>query len=109
MKRRNYRLLQVLCVIGILVVLTLLYLVVAMETHWVGRTDLTVEFVVTDAETGEPIRGADISIQSYGGLNADGHRLQETNREKEELKLTTDEAGTARYVCRDSMSFGTSS
>lgn len=77
--------------------------------RWVGDTNLTVEFVVTDAETGEPVKGADLSILSEGGFNEDGRRLDKTELKKEEIKLTTDESGTARYVCRKSMCTGSES
>ena len=76
---------------------------------WDGRTDLTVDFVVTDAATGQPIEGAEIAIVSSGGLNADGYRLQETGRKTEEFVLKTDGSGTARYVCRGCMRWGSTS
>ena len=76
---------------------------------WVGNTNLTVEFAVTDAETGKPIEGADLAITSYGGFNEDGSRLRKTERQEEELTLKTDVSGSAEYVCRDSMCFGTRS
>jgi hypothetical protein len=72
-------------------------------------TDLTVEFVVTDAATGEPIQGAELLILSYGGLNDDGHRLAREKLEREDLKLTTDDGGSASYICRGSLCFGRSS
>jgi len=67
--------------------------------HWVGDADLTVEFLVTDVETGLPIEGADIFVHSEGGFYEED-RVQD-------FRLKTDSDGVARSVCRRSMSFGT--
>lgn len=83
-----------------------MFLIDAPTILWVGNTDLTVEFEVTDVESGAPIQGADISILSEGGFNADGDRLRQAGLRREELKLTTDDTGVARYLCRDSMCCG---
>jgi hypothetical protein len=32
--------------------------------YWVGSTDLTIEFVMTDIATGSPIAGAVVEVQS---------------------------------------------
>jgi hypothetical protein len=77
--------------------------------RWSGSADLTVEFEVADAETGAPIRGAEVSILSEGGVNADGRRLEVAGLQGEAINLTTDDAGIARYVCRDSKCSGTQS
>jgi hypothetical protein len=66
--------------------------------YWVGRADLEVEFLVTDAVNGNAVEGADISIHSEGGF------YQE--REEKEFVLRTERDGTARRVCHRSMSFG---
>src|SRR5262245_51268059 len=71
------RRLRIMCGVGILILLCLLLLAASQEICWVGSTDLTVEFVVTYAETGEPVRDVDISILSFGGLNGDGHRMSD--------------------------------
>ncbi len=77
------------------------FLIDAPTVLWVGRTDLTVEFVVTDAATGQPIEGADVSIHSYGGFYAE--------RGEMDLLLKADSRGAARYVCRDNMCCGAES
>ena len=108
MKNHVRRRLRIACVAGILCLLALIFLAAVQEVHWVGRTDLTVEFVVTDEETGQPIRNAEIAIVSWGGFYEDGRRMESSGIKEERLTLTTDDTGIARYVCRHSMSFGTS-
>jgi hypothetical protein len=67
---------------------------------WVGRATLEVEFVVTDAGTGEPIPGAVVEIAAHGGIGS--------REEKGEFALSTDASGAARRSCHV-MSFGTRS
>jgi hypothetical protein len=69
--------------------------------YWVGRTDLEVEFGVTDAATGNLIPGARIEVQSEGGLYEE--------RGKQEFVLVAGPDGLARKECRGSMCFGTQS
>jgi hypothetical protein len=70
--------------------------------HWVGSTDLEVEFTVTDAATGSPIPGARVEIQqAKGGFYED--------RDEKEFVLISDDDGQARRDCRQSMCFGTQS
>ncbi len=66
--------------------------------HWVGGTDLSVEFLVTDAESGQPISEARIEIESYGGLYQD--------RDEKEFTLTADAAGVARKECKENLCSG---
>jgi hypothetical protein len=73
----------------------------AQTIDWVGRTDLEVEFLATDAATGHPISGASVEVQSEGGLYEDGDR--------QEFVLAADSGGVARKECRNSMCFGTHS
>ena len=68
---------------------------------WVGSTDLTVEFAVTDADTDHPIPGARVEIDSQGGFYEE--------RDKQIFALVADEGGVARKECRESMCFGTQS
>jgi hypothetical protein len=68
--------------------------------HWVGFTDLGVEFVVIDAGSEMLIPGARVEVQSEGGFYEE--------RDKQEFVLLAD-AGVARKVCRHSMCFGTQS
>jgi hypothetical protein len=69
--------------------------------YWVGGTDLEVEFVVTDAATGEPVEAAEIGILSEGGFYRE--------RDEKQFALRTDREGVARRVCHDGMCFGTQS
>jgi hypothetical protein len=90
-------------VVGGLIVLLILmiYFVVSIKIHWVGSTDLTVEFITIDADTGQQIAGAKIKIHSDGGFYKE--------REPRDFELTTGGDGTAQYQCLNSMCFGTSS
>ena len=54
----------------------------------VGGTRLEVEFVVTDAETGRPVEGAEIELRTESSLNHE--------RPDERWTLVTDAAGSAR-------------
>ena len=71
------------------------------SVRWVGTTDLTVEFVVMDAVTGEPVHGARIEVQSEGGVYAEDT--------KQDFVLVADPKNEARKICRDSMCFGSRS
>jgi hypothetical protein len=81
--------------------LGLLALPALATTRWVGSTDLEVEFVATDATTGQPVPGAEVEVWSGGGFYEE--------REPREFRLAADPDGRAAYVCRGSMCFGTSS
>ncbi|WP_088253405.1 hypothetical protein [Fimbriiglobus ruber] len=59
--------------------------------YWVGHTDLDVTFVVTDAVSGEPVRGAEIEIQSNDHPN--------TEDAEREFLLVNDTSGIARREC----------
>jgi hypothetical protein len=72
-----------------------------MTIHWVGGTDLDIDFTVTDAATGAPIPGARVQIQSEGGFYAEDY--------KQEFVLVADAGGVASKECRRSMCFGTRS
>ena len=69
--------------------------------HWVGHTDLEIEFIVVAESTAEPIEGATIQIRSEGGLNDE--------REPKRFALTTDPDGVSRRTCTGCMCFGTQS
>lgn len=71
MRNSVRRRLRLLCVVGIATVLMLLLFGASQGIYWVGQTDLTVEFVITDADTGKPIEGAGITVHSYGGFYAE--------------------------------------
>jgi hypothetical protein len=88
-------------VVGLIaVVLVLLALPAVQKVHWVGHTDLEVEFAVTDAATGEPIPKAGLEIHSEGGFYEE--------REPRDFKLVAGPDGRVSYLCRNSMCFGTS-
>src|SRR5438477_9684943 len=58
---------------------------------WVGHTDLEVEFVVTDAETGVAIESATITVNSEGGFcREEGEKS---------FTLNTDSRGVAQRTC----------
>ncbi|AWM38594.1 hypothetical protein GobsT_32280 [Gemmata obscuriglobus] len=86
-----------------------LLLVETSRLMWVGSTDLTVEFVITDADTGQPLNGAEIVVTSRGGFYEGDNRLRAKGVREEEFILKTDANGAAEYVCRDSMCHGQSS
>src|SRR5713101_7461193 len=53
----------------IIVVLLLMYLLPAFNTiHWVGSTDLEIDYLVLDNADGRPIPGATVEIHSEGGF-----------------------------------------
>lgn len=84
----------------IVVVLVLLVLPAVQKVYWVGSTDLEVEFAVTDAATGQPIPKARIDIHSEGGFYEE--------RERRDFQLVAGPDGRVSYLCRRSMSFGSS-
>jgi hypothetical protein len=78
----------------ILVILALLALSSVQRVHWVGSTDLTVEFAVKNATTGESVPRAVIEIHSEGGFYDE--------REPRDFRLVADPDGRAAYLCRNS-------
>src|SRR5689334_1392505 len=62
-----------------------------LEGH--GHTEVEVEFVVTDADTGEPIPGATLQVRGLGVETGEGSQ-------EGEVRVVTDEAGVARRRCR---------
>jgi hypothetical protein len=77
----------------------LLFIPATPRTRWVGYTRLEIECVVTDAGTGEPIRGATILVHSEGGLCGE--------RDKQRFALVTGPDGVVKRLCEDCMCFGT--
>jgi hypothetical protein len=70
--------------------------------HWVGSTDLEVEFAITDAATGAQIPDARVEIkQAKGGFYED--------RDEKEFVLASGSDGLASRGGRESMCFGTRS
>ena len=72
----------------------------AFTKFWVGGTTLEVEFVVTGAETGQPVEDAAIDLRTESSLS-DG-------RADEKWTIVTDAAGCARRTA-DAMCTGRSS
>lgn len=72
-----------------------------MMIYWVGSADLTIEFVVTDQVTGQPVPVGRVEVKSDGGLYAEDF--------KQEFILEADAGGVARKECPRCMSFGTQS
>jgi len=101
--------LPVLCGLGIVFVLLLMALALSWEIRWAGYTDLTVEFVLTDAHTGAPIHGAELAVVNYGGLDGDGQRMRRDRIESERFALQTDDNGFASRVATRTMCSGYSS
>lgn len=69
---------------------------------WVGGTDLEVVFVVVDDESGEPIRGATVAVNSGGGFYLE----EDQQRDREPFALQADDKGEARRVCRQTRCVG---
>jgi hypothetical protein len=70
--------------------------------HWVGSTDLEVEFSIAHGAAGTPVPRARVEIhQDGGGFYED--------QDEREFVLIADEEGFARRECRRSMCFGTRS
>jgi hypothetical protein len=69
---------------------------------WIGDTNLVVEFIVTSAESGQPIPDARIEVQSdkswYDGAD-----------DEKNFELSTDAAGAARKQCLNNRCIGTQS
>jgi hypothetical protein len=85
----------------IIVVLLLMCLLPAFNTiHWVGSTDLEIDYLVLDNDDGRPIPGATVEIHSHGGFYEED--------KPQDFSLVTDLDGIANRVCRNTMCFGTS-
>jgi hypothetical protein len=67
--------------------------------YWVGNTDIEIEFLVTDALTGETIQGATIQVRVEGEECG--------GKKKEQFNLVTGANGSVKRLVRNCMSFGT--
>jgi hypothetical protein len=72
-----------------------------VRTHWVGSTDLEIEFVVTEAGSGGPVPGARVEVHSEGRFSEEP--------DKGAFVLVADAGGVARKECLGSTCFGTRS
>jgi hypothetical protein len=90
-----------LLVVGILVPLLVWGYDRLQMIDWVGRTDLDVEFVVTEAGSSAPVPGARVEVHSDGGFYEE--------KDPQEFVLITDADGVARKECRGNMCGGRSS
>ena len=80
---------KVLLVAGLLGLGVLIYDAMG-KIAWVGSTELMIEFVVTDADTGQPLERAELEV--YDEVPARGHDSF--------FRLTTDSDGRARQERR---------
>jgi hypothetical protein len=88
-------------VVGLIGVVLLIMLLPTFQTiHWVGSTDLEIDFVVLDNATGQPIPGATVEIHSEGGFYEEDY--------PQDFELVADQDGIATRVCRNNMCCGTS-
>ncbi len=91
---------KVLITVATLPVAAGLLVVLGQGFQWVGRTDLQIEIVVTDADTRRPIEGATIHVQTESGgfcLEQDGPVFA----------MTADRDGSVTRLYHQCMCFGT--
>ena len=94
---------QILILLSCVAIVVCFLLAAAVTVHWVGSRDLTIEFVVLDANPHLPIPGARLSFQDEGGFYEGGH-----DGGVKHYDLIADEHGRVFRVCPNSMCFGTS-
>jgi hypothetical protein len=68
--------------------------------YWVGSKDFVIQFIVNDAETGQPIDGANIFVHQEGAGYC------ENCKDKKDFVLTTGPDGSVAFPCGQCMSFG---
>jgi hypothetical protein len=83
----------------VVILLGLLFLSSSLTICWVGGTNLEIEFVITDAVTGQRVPNAAIVIHSEGGFYLE--------RDDKDFTMRTALDGTAKRVCHEAMCFGT--
>lgn len=71
----------------------------SQTVKWVGRTDLEICFVVTDAASGQPIPGATVQVRVDPGGFCDDCKVGS-------FTIEADRNGDARQVCTNCMCFG---
>jgi hypothetical protein len=70
----------------------------AYFVEWVGSTDLEIEFLVKDMDTGAPIVGAEVGIHPEGGYF--------DARDQKEITLKTGADGICQRLCENSTCAG---
>jgi len=90
--------LRTLLIVPGIVALGLLVYDRAVGIVWVGSTELIVELVVTDAETGEPIKGAEILVSALHDRDFKG--------QDQPVRMKTDRDGIVRQVCPNATTGG---
>lgn len=85
--------------VAILAVGLVAFFALGQTVKWVGRTDVEVRFVVTDAQTGQPIPNAVIYIRAEPGGFCDDPPVPK-------FAITTDRNGHATQVATHCMCFG---
>jgi hypothetical protein len=68
---------------------------------WIGDTDLEMDFLVTDADSGQPLPDARIQVRCEMGF----YQGSDEDREKP-FELQTDPAGKAHRLCRHNWCIG---
>jgi hypothetical protein len=80
----------------------LAFFTLGQKMTWVGSTDVAMQFVVTDAETGVPIPKAVVEVWS------NVHRFCDEG-DQPEFTIQTDESGTATQINKHWMCYGSES
>ncbi|HKI32684.1 MAG TPA: hypothetical protein VKA46_12605 [Gemmataceae bacterium] len=70
----------------------------SLLSDWVGGTDLEIEFVITDVDSGEHVEAAEVLVFEEIGLYREA--------KGEPFTLVTGQDGTARRVCHDDLCSG---
>lgn len=97
-KRTGYRSL-LFASAAILVVGLVAFFALGPTINWVGHTDIEVRFVITDAETGQPIPNAMVHICAEAGAFCD-------DPQQLEFTITADKDGHASQLATNCMCFG---
>lgn len=94
MSRSRQVLLTVCCVVSVVGVFGFLFPTVA----WVGRTDLEIEFLITDSISGKAVSNARVDLGSPRELPEES--------QPDQPSLITDDDGRARTICRNCVCSG---
>ena len=75
-------------IVGVVIALLVLLYDAMGVIRWIGSTELTIEFVVTDAQTGQPLPGAEVYLEAESGWDFEGNERS--------LRVTADAEGRVR-------------